>query len=174
MPDGKPITDPETIAAYVRIARIVYGIDDDQHGLGEIDNPPTVVESLGGAKVRAWLPVATLSSDDEIELDEQRAVKTTPSGEVVARVWLPVSHAVVRRRRRQDKRAPQTKQSADPAASLLTERKQCWPRRVTGRPTAPCVSGSDPLSRARHGTTASSRKSPQKLERIPKWRQRRK
>jgi len=28
MPDGKPITDPETIAAYVRIARIVYGIDD--------------------------------------------------------------------------------------------------------------------------------------------------
>jgi hypothetical protein len=37
MPDGKPIT----------------GIDDDQHGLGEIDNPPTVVETLGGAKVRA-------------------------------------------------------------------------------------------------------------------------
>jgi hypothetical protein len=58
MPDGKPITDPETIAAYVRIARIVYGIDDDQHGLGEIDNPPTVVETLGGAKVRAWLPAA--------------------------------------------------------------------------------------------------------------------
>jgi hypothetical protein len=52
MPDGNPITDPETIAAYVRIARIVYGIDDDQHGLSEIDNPPTVVEPLGGAKVR--------------------------------------------------------------------------------------------------------------------------
>jgi hypothetical protein len=66
----------------------------------EIDNPPTVVETLGGAKVRAWLPLAALSHDDEIELDEQRAVKTTPSGEVVARVWLPVSHAVVRRRRR--------------------------------------------------------------------------
>jgi hypothetical protein len=100
MPDGRPITDPETIAAYVRIARIVYGIDDDQHGLGEIDNPPTVVETLGGAKVRAWFPVAALSHDDDIELDEQRAVKTTQSGEVVARVWLPVSHAVVRRRRR--------------------------------------------------------------------------
>jgi hypothetical protein len=69
-------------------------------GLGEIDNPPTVVQTLDGAKVRAWLPVAALSHDDEIELDEQRAVKTTPSGEVVARVWLPVSHAVVRRRRR--------------------------------------------------------------------------
>ena len=90
MPDGKPITDPETIAGYVRIARIVYGIDDDQHGLGEIDNPPTVVETLGGAKVRAWLPVAALSHDDDIELDERRAVKTTPSG-VVARVWLPVA-----------------------------------------------------------------------------------
>ena len=100
MPDGKPITDPETIAAYVRIARIVYGIDDDQHGLGEIDNPPVVVETLGGAKVRAWLPIAALSHDDGIELDERRAVKTTPSGEVVARVWLPVSHAVLRRRRR--------------------------------------------------------------------------
>ena len=84
MPDGKPIT----------------GIDDDQHGLGEIDNPPTVVETLGGAKVRAWFPAAPLSRDAEIELDERRAVKTTPSGEVVARVWLPVSHAVVRRRRR--------------------------------------------------------------------------
>ena len=100
MSDEKPVTDPETIAAYVRIAGIVYGIDDDQHGLGEIDNPPTVVETLGGAKVRAWLPVAALSHDDEIELDEQRAVKTTPSGEVVARVWLRVSHAVVRKRRR--------------------------------------------------------------------------
>ena len=77
MLDGKPITDPETIAAYVRIARIVYGIDDDQHGLGEIDNPPTVVETLGGAKVRAWLPVAALSlKKTTSELDEQRAVKT--------------------------------------------------------------------------------------------------
>jgi hypothetical protein len=37
---------------------------------GEIDNPPTVVETLGGAKVRAWLPVAALSHDDEIEIDE--------------------------------------------------------------------------------------------------------
>jgi hypothetical protein len=100
MPDGKPITDPETIAAYVRIARIVYGIDDDQPGPREIDHPPIVVETLEGAKVRAWLPAAALSRDAEIELDERRAVKTTPSGEVVARVWLPVSHAVVRRRRR--------------------------------------------------------------------------
>ena len=80
MLDGKPITDPETIAAYVRMVRIVYGIDDDQHGLGEIDNPPTVVETLQGAKVRAWLPAAALSSDDEIELDEQRAVKTIAHG----------------------------------------------------------------------------------------------
>jgi len=100
MPDGKPITDPETIAAFVRIARIVYGIDDDQHGLGEIDNPSIVVETLEGAKVRAWLPAAALSRDAEIELDERRAVKTTPSGEVVARVWLPVSRAAVRRRKR--------------------------------------------------------------------------
>ena len=73
MPDGKPITDPETIAAYVRIARIVYGIDDDQHGLGEIDNPPAVVETMEGARVRAWLPVAALPHDDEIELDERRS-----------------------------------------------------------------------------------------------------
>ena len=50
MPDGKPITDPETIAAYVRMARIVYGIDDDQCGLSEIDNPPTVVETLGAQR----------------------------------------------------------------------------------------------------------------------------
>ena len=100
MPDGKPITDPETIAAYVRIARIVYGFDDDQPDPREIDSPPTVVETLEGAKVRAWLPAADLSRDDEIELDERRAVKTTPSGEVVARVWLPVSRAVVRRRQR--------------------------------------------------------------------------
>ena len=41
-----------------------------------------------------------LSRDAEIELDERRAVETTPSGEVVTRVWLPVSHAVVRRQRR--------------------------------------------------------------------------
>jgi hypothetical protein len=40
--------------------------------------------------LRAWLPVAVLSHDDEIELDERRAVKTTPTG-VVARVWLPVA-----------------------------------------------------------------------------------
>jgi hypothetical protein len=100
MPDEEPITDPEIIAAYVRIARIVYGFDDDQPDPREIDNPPTVVETLEGAKVRAWLPAAALSHDDDIELDEQRAVKTTPSGEVVTRVWLPVSHAVVRRRRR--------------------------------------------------------------------------
>ncbi len=100
MPDEKPVTDPETIAAHVRIARIVYGFDDDQHGPGEIDNPPTVVETLEGPKVRAWLPAAALSSDDDIELDERRAVKTTPSGEIVARVWLPVSHDIVRRRRR--------------------------------------------------------------------------
>jgi hypothetical protein len=112
MPDEKPIIDPESIADYVRIARIVYGIID-QHGLGEIDNPPTVVETLEGAKVRAWLPVAALSSDDEIELDERRAVKTTPSG-VVARVWLPVSDAVVRRRRRQDKRAPERNRRTRP------------------------------------------------------------
>jgi hypothetical protein len=100
MPDEKPVTDPETIAACVRIARIVYSLDDDQRGPGEIDNPPTVVESLKGAKVRAWLPAAALSSDDDVELDEQRAVKTTPSGEIVARVWLPISHAIVRRRGR--------------------------------------------------------------------------
>ena len=100
MPDEEPITDPEIIAAYVRIARIVYGFDDNQPDPREIDNPPTVVESLKGAKVRAWLSAAGLSSDDDIEIDEQRAVKTTPSGEVVARVWLPVSHALVRRRRR--------------------------------------------------------------------------
>jgi hypothetical protein len=91
MPDEKPITDPEKIAAYVRSARIVYGLDDDGHDPGEIDNPPTVVKTPAGAKVRAWVPVAALSQDDEIELDEQRAVKTTPSGGVVARVWLPVS-----------------------------------------------------------------------------------
>ena len=40
------------------------------------------------------IPSATLSGsashDDEIELDERRAVETTPSG-VVARVWLPVA-----------------------------------------------------------------------------------
>ena len=59
--------DPETIAAYVRIARIVYGIDDDQHGLGEIDNPPTVVETLAGAKVRAWLPAAAPSRQRRAE-----------------------------------------------------------------------------------------------------------
>ena len=100
MPDGKPITDPETIAACVRIARLVYGFDDDQLGPGEIDYPPTVVETLEGVRVRAWLPVAAMWRDDEIELDEQRAVKTTPSGEVVTRVWLPVSRAVVRRQRR--------------------------------------------------------------------------
>jgi len=100
MSDEKPVTDPETISAYVRIARIVYGIDDDQPDPREIDHPPTVVETLGGAKVRAWLPVAALPPDDEIELDERRAVKTTPSGEVVARVWLPLSRAVVRRRQR--------------------------------------------------------------------------
>jgi hypothetical protein len=45
----------------------------------EIDNPPTVVETLGGSKVRAWLPVAAMSSDDDID-DEQRAVKTTAHG----------------------------------------------------------------------------------------------
>ena len=80
MPDGKPITDPETIAAYVRIARIVYGFDDDQPDPREIDSPPTVVDTLGGGKVRAWLPAASLSSDDDIELDEQRAVKTIAHG----------------------------------------------------------------------------------------------
>jgi len=46
MLDEKPIIDPETIAAYVGIARNVFGIDDDQHDLGEIDNPSTVVETL--------------------------------------------------------------------------------------------------------------------------------
>jgi hypothetical protein len=91
MPDEKPILDPEIIAAYVRSARIVYGINDDQHDPGEIDNPPIVVQTMDGAKVRAWLPVAVLSRDDGIELDERRAVKTSPSGEVVSRVWLPVS-----------------------------------------------------------------------------------
>jgi hypothetical protein len=90
MPDGKPITDPERIAAYVHSARIIYGLDDDEHDPGEIDHPPTVVPTLDGAKVRAWLPAAALSRDAEIELDERRAVKTTPSG-VLARVWLPVA-----------------------------------------------------------------------------------
>jgi hypothetical protein len=52
MSDEKPVTDQERITAYVRIVRIVCGIDDDQHGLGEIDNPPTVVETLEGAMVR--------------------------------------------------------------------------------------------------------------------------
>ena len=99
LPDEEPITDPERIAAYVRSARIVYGLDGDEHDSGKIDYPPIVVPTLNGAKVRAWLPIAALSHDDEIELDERRAVETTPSG-VVARVWLPVSHAVVRRRRR--------------------------------------------------------------------------
>jgi hypothetical protein len=46
----------------------------------EIDSPPTVVDTLGGGKVRAWLPAASLSSDDDIELDEQRAVKTIAHG----------------------------------------------------------------------------------------------
>jgi hypothetical protein len=78
MPDEKPIIDPEKIADYVRSARIVYGFDDDQRVPGEIDNPPTVVQTVYGAKVRAWLPVAALGRG--IELDEQRAVKTTPSG----------------------------------------------------------------------------------------------
>jgi hypothetical protein len=90
LPDEEPITDPEKIAAYVHSARIIYGLDDDEHDPGEIDNPPTVVPTLDGAKVRAWLPAAALSRDAEIELDERRAVKTTPSG-VVARVWLPVA-----------------------------------------------------------------------------------
>ena len=91
MPDEKPIIDPEIIEAYVRSARIVYGFGDDQHDPGEIDNPPVVVPTVDGAKVRAWLPVAALSRDDKIELDQQRAVKTTPSGGIVSRVWLPVS-----------------------------------------------------------------------------------
>ena len=91
MPDEEPITDPEKIAAYVRSARIVYGFDDGQHDPCEIDNPPTVIQTQDGAKVRAWLPVAVMSYDDEIELDERRAVKTTPSGGIVSRVWLPVS-----------------------------------------------------------------------------------
>jgi hypothetical protein len=88
MPDEKPITDPEEIADYVRIARIVHGLDN-QHDRGDIDNPPTVVKTPDGAKVRAWVPVAAMLKDDEIELDERRAVKTTP-GSIVARVWLPV------------------------------------------------------------------------------------
>ena len=50
MSDEKPVTDPETIAAYVRIARIVYGIDDDRPDPREIDNPSIVVETLEGAK----------------------------------------------------------------------------------------------------------------------------
>jgi hypothetical protein len=91
VPDEKPIIDPEKIAAYVGSARIVYGFDDGQHDPCEIDNPPTVVQTQDGAKVRAWLPVAVMSYDDEIELDERRAVKTTPSGGIVSRVWLPVS-----------------------------------------------------------------------------------
>jgi hypothetical protein len=90
MPDEEPITDPEKIAAYIRSARIVYGIDDGRHDPCEIDNPPTVVKTPHGAKVRAWLPAAALSRATEIELDERRAVKTTPTG-VVARVWLPVA-----------------------------------------------------------------------------------
>jgi hypothetical protein len=86
LPDEKPITDPEKIAAYVLSARIVYGLDE-----GEIDKPATVVKIPDGAKVRAWVPAAELSRDDEIELDERRAVKTTPTGGIVSRVWLPVS-----------------------------------------------------------------------------------
>src|ERR1700678_934305 len=86
LPDEKPITDPEKIAAYVLSARIVYGLDE-----GEIDNPGTVVKIPDGARVRAWVPAAELSRDDEIELDERRAVKTTPTGGIVSRVWLPVS-----------------------------------------------------------------------------------
>ena len=89
LPDEKPITDPEKIAAYVRSARIVYGLDVDEHDSGKIDNPPIVIPTPDGAKVRAWLPAA-LARDAEIELDERRAVETTPSG-AVARVWLPVS-----------------------------------------------------------------------------------
>jgi hypothetical protein len=61
MSDESLIIDPEGIADYVRIARVVYGLDDDGHDLGEIDNPPTVVETKDGAKVRAWLPVAAPS-----------------------------------------------------------------------------------------------------------------
>ena len=90
MPDEKPITDPERVAAYVRSARIVYCFNSEQPDPPEIDKPPIVVKTPAGAKVRAWLPVAALAHDGEIELDERRAVKTTPSG-VVARVWLPVS-----------------------------------------------------------------------------------
>jgi hypothetical protein len=62
MPDEKPITDPEKIAAYVRSARIVYGLDGDDSG--KIDNPPIVVPTLNGAKVRAWLPVAARRGDN--------------------------------------------------------------------------------------------------------------
>ena len=66
----------------------MYVLDGDDSG--KIDNPPIVIPTPDGAKVRAWLSAAALARDAEIELDERRAVETTPSG-VVARVWLPVS-----------------------------------------------------------------------------------
>jgi hypothetical protein len=91
MPDETPIIDPEKTADYVRTAELVYGLDDDPADPGEIDKPPTVVKTPDGARVRAWFPAAAMSNDGEIELDEQRAVKTTPSGEVLARVWMPIS-----------------------------------------------------------------------------------
>jgi hypothetical protein len=34
MPDEKPVTDRDRIAAYVRIARIVYGVDDRRRNPG--------------------------------------------------------------------------------------------------------------------------------------------
>jgi hypothetical protein len=76
MPDGKPITDPETIAAYVRIARIVYGIDDDRPDPREIDHPPIVVETLEGAKVRAW------DLQHPGQCDESFPVKATTPAEI--------------------------------------------------------------------------------------------
>ena len=51
MPDEKPITDPEKIAAYVRSARIVYGLDGDEQDSGKIDSPPIVVPTMNGAAI---------------------------------------------------------------------------------------------------------------------------
>ena len=52
MPDEKPITDPEKIAAYVRSARIVYGFDDGRLDPGEIDKPPAVVKTPEKSRIR--------------------------------------------------------------------------------------------------------------------------
>jgi hypothetical protein len=40
MPDEKPITDPEMIAAYVKTAMALYRFDEEVDAI-EIDNPPS-------------------------------------------------------------------------------------------------------------------------------------